>query len=396
MYSLSLLSEQIEIRDTVRDFVAREIKPAATHPDRLQRMRPPFPADLLVRTESLGLRTLMIPEMLGGAGADTLTACIVIEELAAGDVDVAMALAHTIAAAGFVFGGAHDAPGDALQQFMADESMHLAYAGARARGPGWRYHRARETEPPSTAMQRGESSVLNGDAGFVVNAPIAKRIVIEIGTGAGARLAVVPRDAPGLYVREARDDSDTSVRWFHGAGGYVTFSDCGADVKRFAPDVRERDRYFRRLKVLEAAANVGVGRAAFEAAVDYAKLRVQGARPIIQHQAIGTKLADIAIGLDAARNMIWKAAFSLDHPAAVAERSIEPLPFAAAARAFTAEVVCGATEKSAECFGAMGVMRDMPLQKYVHDAVIFLNSGTSVAVNKFEVAEAVAGFDPSR
>ena len=85
MYNLHLTAEQLEFRDTVRDFVEREIKPVALHPDRLQPFDKPLLAGLLEKASQMGLRTLALPEDAGGAGADTLTTCIVLEELAAGE-----------------------------------------------------------------------------------------------------------------------------------------------------------------------------------------------------------------------------------------------------------------------------------------------------------------------
>jgi alkylation response protein AidB-like acyl-CoA dehydrogenase len=141
-----------------------------------------------------------------------------------------------------------------------------------------------------------------------------------------------------------------------------------------------------------AAINLGIGRAAYEAAVEYAKIRRQGGRNIIEHQAIGTKLADCAIKLELARTMIWKAAWALDHPDAVAGRSVSELPLHTIARVHTAEAVNEVTLLSAECFGAMGVMRDMPLQKYVHDAMVFLHSEETGGAAKLAVAETIAGY----
>jgi alkylation response protein AidB-like acyl-CoA dehydrogenase len=90
--------------------------------------------------------------------------------------------------------------------------------------------------------------------------------------------------------------------------------------------------------------------------------------------------------------MIWKAAWALDHPAAVAGRSVSELPLATIARVYTAEAVNEVTLLSAECFGAMGVMRDMPLQKYVHDAMVFLHSEDADGAAKLGIAEALAGY----
>ena len=103
MYDLQLSEDQIAIRDTVRDFVSQSIFPVATRPERLEPFDVPLAMDLIDAAAELGLRTLMLSEESGGAGADTLTCCIVAEELAAGDVDIASVLAHTAALGGVLF-----------------------------------------------------------------------------------------------------------------------------------------------------------------------------------------------------------------------------------------------------------------------------------------------------
>jgi alkylation response protein AidB-like acyl-CoA dehydrogenase len=148
-----------------------------------------------------------------------------------------------------------------------------------------------------------------------------------------------------------------------------------------------------RSAVALAAINLGVGRIAYETAVDYAKIRVQGGRPIVQHQSIGTILADVATTLELSRNLIWKAAWLSDHPDAVADRSVTDLPLATMARTYTAEAMHEAALGAAECFGAMGVMRDMPLQKYVHDTLVMLHASDHDSATKLHIAEAIAGFE---
>jgi alkylation response protein AidB-like acyl-CoA dehydrogenase len=119
---------------------------------------------------------------------------------------------------------------------------------------------------------------------------------------------------------------------------------------------------------------------------------VQGGRAIVEHQAIGTKLADIAIRLETARSAVWRAAWAADHPEAVADRSLPDLPLALIARVVASEAVYRATKDAAECFGAMGVMRDMPMQKYIHDARICLYSGDGNADLRLRIAEKLANF----
>jgi alkylation response protein AidB-like acyl-CoA dehydrogenase len=142
----------------------------------------------------------------------------------------------------------------------------------------------------------------------------------------------------------------------------------------------------------ELALNLGIGRAAYEAALDYAQLRVQGGRRISEHQAIGTKLAEIAINLEVARNAVWRAAYAADHPEAVADRSLPDLPLQIIAQVFTSGAIYRAAKDAAEVFGAMGVMRDMPLQKYVHDAFVCLHTGDGNADAKLRIAESLVDY----
>lgn len=407
MYSLHLNAEQLEFRDTIRDFVASEIKPVALHPDRLQPFEKPLLTELLDKASQMGLRTLALPEEAGGAGADTLTTCIVLEELAAGDVDLAMALGQTAMLAREIFGPEMSPEArEFLSKFAADDTYHLALAGARSEVVGWSYHRP-FTESPSaevSAVKRGAEWIVNGTAPFVANAPIAKLFAVIARTeAAGVQSTfLVPRDAPGVTVGDTTRaiggtaaGAEPGIRWHHGPGAGVVFKDCrvpasrllgkaGEGLARGVPAVRGDPPL--------AAVNLGVGRAAYEAAVEYAKLRRQGGRNIIEHQAIGGKLADCAMKLELARTMTWKAAWVADHPEAIADRSVAPLPLHAIARIYTAEAVHDVTLYAAECFGAMGVMRDMPLQKYVHDGMVFLHSEETDTASKLQIAEAVAGY----
>jgi len=413
MYDLTLTAEQLEFRDTLRDFVEREVKPAALHPDRLQPFDKPLLMDALDKAAQLGLRTLALSEESGGAGADTLTSCIVMEEIAAGDVDLAVVLAQTSFLGHTLFDRLMTPAQRAayLRKFAEDDRYHLALAAHDATtGIGWSYHRplSEEGGAEPAAVRHGSGEwVVNGAIPLVPNAPVAKLFAVQVRTDPrksgvnGLSALLVPRDATGLTVRGQAGPFDgngsgaaSATRWYHGTGSEIVFKDCRVPADHLLG--REGQSPFadgsvqsRGVPVM-AAVNLGVGRAAYDAAVEYAKLRRQGGRNIIEHQAIGAKLADCAIKLELARNMIWKAAWALDHPDAATGGS--GLPLHTIARVYTAEAVNDVTLLSAECFGAMGVMRDMPLQKYVHDAMVFLHSEDCDDAAKLGVAEAVAGY----
>jgi alkylation response protein AidB-like acyl-CoA dehydrogenase len=412
MYNLHLSPEQREIRDTVRDFVLQEIKPVALQPARLERCERHLPDELLDQASRIGLRTLQLGEESGGAGADNLTACIVLEELAAGDVGLACTLARTSSLARILFDHAMSKAQRQrfLPEFLDDSRYHLTLAVDRTEQDAdldWRYHRVlpEQSEGALNAARADNGDLLiNGVVKCVPNAPLAKLFALQLRNGAQGSAPVallMPRNTAGMTVHdsetapEAGDEGVPRRPWYHGRCGDLVLENCRvpADQVLEARTFIDKQSQARSLPQLEAV-NLGVGRAAFEAAIDYAKLRVQGGRTIVGHQAIGTKIADMAIKLEAARKMIWEAAWASDHPEACADRSLPDLPLQTMARVYTAEAVHEVTLEAAELFGAMGVMRDMPMQKYVHDSLIFLHSGSSGAVARFRIAEAVAGFDP--
>jgi alkylation response protein AidB-like acyl-CoA dehydrogenase len=391
MYNLCLSPEQLEFRDTVRDFVAREIKPVALKPERLESFQRPLLADILGKVSQMGLRTMALPEELDGAGADVLTCCIVIEELALGDVDVAAVLAETIRLSRVFARAVKPSQRDRfLRQFAEDGRFHLAFAGRADTRLGVNYHRpsGEQQEPVSARRSDSGDFIINGSAESVHNAPLAKLFAVAAVSKGKPQLLLVPHDAPGLSVRE----QDSRLR-LHGVAGAVVFTDCRVSAEhRLDVDAASIHAVGERGGPLAQALNLGIGRAAYEAALAYTPLRVQGGRRIIEHQAIGTKLAEIAINLEVARAAVWRAAFASDHPEAIADHSLPDLPLAMMSKVFTSSAVYRAAKDAAELFGAMGVMRDMPLHKFVHDAFVCLHAGDGNGDDKLRIAEALADY----
>jgi alkylation response protein AidB-like acyl-CoA dehydrogenase len=400
MYNLHLSPEQLEIRDTVREFGTREVRPVVLRAERLDVRDRTLPIDLLDQASHMGLRTLALSDAAGGSGADHLTCCLVAEELAACDADFAAVLAETSWLAHVLFDQAmSEAQREKfLPKFLDDHRCHLAFAGLeQGTEPrlGAHYHRPTQADavPSTTAVQAaGGEWIVNGTKDCVANAPIAGlfAVLVQIPARHAPGVVLVPADAAGIAVR-AHDKP-----WRHGVSGAVTFTDCkvpadhllGEDAAGLLTGAAAAGRGIP----LAPAINLGIGRAAYEAALDYARLRVQGGRPIIEHQAIGTKLAEIAVRLEAARAAVWNAAWASDHPDAFADQSLADLPLQTVAQVFVSETLYHAVKDAAELFGAMGVMRDMPLQKYVHDALVCLHSHGGNGDAKLRIAERLAGY----
>lgn len=399
MYSLHLSAEQLEFRDMIREFVAQEVKPAAIKSERLEPFEQPLMTAQLGQAAQMGLRTMALSEDNGGSGADALTSCIVAEELAVGDVDIAAVLAETSALSHILFDKLMS-PAQRerfLPAFMSDDHFHLAFAGREPETDtriGVDYHHKRTDGRIATKAARAPNGewVLNGAKSGVVNGPIAKLLIVsaeaEVDGKTGVHLFAVPAGTKGLSMRERQQ----AKRSFHGIGGELALSDSHVPAGNL---IKGDAALLDAVRLHDMAINIGIGRAAYEAALEYAGIRVQGGKRIIEHQATATRLADIAIGLDVARNAVWRAAYASDHPDAVSDRSLPDLPLAAMARVFASTAVYRAAKDAAELFGAMGVMRDMPMQKYIHDAFICLRSGDGNADAKLRIAEALAGHRPA-
>jgi alkylation response protein AidB-like acyl-CoA dehydrogenase len=398
MYNLRISEEQVAIRDSVREFVAGEITPIAIKPERLEPFDVPLAKDLVDAAGTLGLRTLSILEDAGGASADTLTCCMVAEELAAGDVDVATVLAWTSTLGGLLFNELmnDEQRGRFLDDFITDNDYHLALADREPEmetSLGIDYHRESgdDTSISTIATQNGDGGlVINGTKIRISNAPLAKLFAGLVNIDGRKEVVLVPADTNGVTINETPRNGG----WYHGSCGDVTFSDCTVP----STNMLDLDAVHKltgpyadfMLPILQAI-NLGVGRAAYDAAVDYSSVRVQGGRLIIEHQAIGAKLAEVAISLEMVRNAVWRAAWTCDNPDSESDGNAPLLPQAKISQVVTAQSIYRATKDSAECFGAMGVMRDMPLQKYIHVSRVFLHTGDGVSDAKLRIAEVISG-----
>src|SRR5215467_9738900 len=237
MYNLHLSPEQLQIRDTVRDFVADAIKPLALKPERLEARARPLLVEALDQASQMGLRTLALSEEQGGACADNLTCCIVTEELAVGDPDVAAVLAQTAALGQALFDRQMTAEQRArfLPAFLAEERYHLALAEHepdRDAALGINYHRPQTNHAPfkTAAVHAGDGCVVNGGKDAVVGASLAALFVVQASIGeGGVATLLVPRDTPGLSVTA----TEAATRTRHGACGAVVLDDCRVPAENF-------------------------------------------------------------------------------------------------------------------------------------------------------------------
>ncbi len=293
--------EQELVQATVRQFSAQEIRPRARDCDESGKLD----AGLLARAHELGLVTSALPEACGGGGArSAVTGCLVAEELGWGDLALALAiLSPALVALPLADFGSEVQRQERLSRYAGPTFVPGALALVE---PGFG---ADPFRPATRARRAGAGYVLDGEKCLVPWIEGDDAVLVLADEGGSPQGFLVPRDARGL---EARRESLLGIQ----ALPTVELRLAGVEVPAGARLGGERGSDLRQIvargRVALSALGVGVARAAFEIARDYAKERQTFGAPIATRQAIAFKLADLAIEIDGARLLTWEAAWRLD------------------------------------------------------------------------------------
>jgi alkylation response protein AidB-like acyl-CoA dehydrogenase len=343
--------EQHLIRDTVRQFAVEQIRPAARHADESGQV----PETLVEHAWELGLVQNNIPEDVGGHGQDhsAMTSALYCEELAWADLSIAL---HLLAPR-LVTEPLLDAGSDALRKavlpiFCGDRFV----AGSAAiTEPAFNYDvNAMQT----SAVRKNGHVVLNGAKCYAPLAADAEHILVYARGEEGVTAVLVPRDAAGLTIGEREQNMGLK-----GLATYeLTLTDCKVPVgHQLIGDLKP---LLNRQRVASAALAVGVARAAFEYARDYAKERQAFGVFIAQKQAIAFMLAEMAIEIDATRLLTWEAAWKVD-------RDEDATREACLARRYAANMALKVTDNAVQVLGGHGYIRDHLVELFLRNARAF-------------------------
>ena len=385
--------EQLRWRALARDFAERLIKPDVLRRDRLPTAAERIPWDWIREADKLGLRTLGIPKSWGGAGADIVTMCLVGEELAAGDLGFAVIMDQCWKMA-HILGDAMtpDQQRKFIPPFVNDPQATLAIgfteSGAGSDHQG--YYDSPEIDFRTTAVREGDSYVINGTKRYVSNGCMAKLYFVVARTDTtkslreGGSVFIVPSDTPGLRTGFFHEKSSQRLA----TNGTFHFENCRVPASHLLGGEglmsRLRAEYMWGSKAEAASTVLGVGRAAYEYAMAYAKERVQGGKPIVEHQAVAMMLAQMAMKLDAARTQIWRAAWLAD------QRKPEARTLGLLAKVNASETAFEACKLASEILGGAAIMHEHPVEKYLRDASSFLHSDGTNQVCLLRAAEGLA------
>ena len=370
--NVELNEDQLTIRDAVREFAQGEVAPRAADIDKTAE----FPKDLVAQCGEMGYMGVGVPEELGGAGLDTVSYTLIIEELSAAcaTTGVIVSVNNSLCCDPILEWGSEETKKKYLPE-LASGRLLGSYALSEP-GSG-----SDAAALECVATKDGDDWVLNGSKNWITNGVAADVSVVYATTDkdAGHRgviALVVERGMKGFEV--GPHDDKLGIR---GSGSCQFFFD---DCRVPAANVlgAENDGFKVAMRTLDsgrigiAAQAVGIGRAAHEAALGYAKERKAFGKPIAEHQAIQFMLADMATELDAARLLTWKAAWAKD--GRKHDKKQRWTLEAATAKLFASEAANRAATKSLQIFGGNGYVSDYPAERHFRDARITeIYEGTS-------------------
>jgi short-chain 2-methylacyl-CoA dehydrogenase len=360
-----LSDEHALFRSTVREFAERAIAPVAEELDREGR----FPVDLVEQAAELGLLGIPLPERYGGAGSDTLAYAIAIEELARVDSSFAITVAaHTSLGTMPIHLYGSDEQRDRWMPDLAS-GRRLGSFGLTEPGAGSDAGATRTT----ARLEDGEW-VVDGTKMFITNAgtPISGLVTITARTGDDeVSNIVVENGTPGYE----QSPPLKKMGWRSSDTRELVFRGCRVPEGNL---LGPRGNGFRQfLEILDggrisvAALGLGMAQGAFEMALSYAKEREQFGRPIGRFQAVQFKLADMATEVEAARNLVYKAAWLKDRGRPFAQA-------AAIAKLYTGELARRVCNESLQIHGGYGFMDEYPISRFYRDAkVLEIGEGTN-------------------
>jgi alkylation response protein AidB-like acyl-CoA dehydrogenase len=372
MSDLFVLSEEQQMaRQMAREFAEREILPAASRWDR----EGICPVDVLREMGGLGLMGMTVPVEHGGAGMDSVSYVLAMEEIARADaaVSVMMSVNNSLVCNVLDGWGTEEQKKVYLRPLASGEKLGCYClsepdAGSDASGQ------------KTTALRRGDHYVLNGTKNFITNGDIADYGIVMAATDRskgkkGISCFVVDMKSPGC-----RPGKREKKMGLHASPTTeVHFEDCRVPAGQRIGE--EGEGFKIALATLDvgrigiAAQAVGIARAALEASVKYAKDRKQFGRPIGEFQSIQWKLADLATEIDAARLLTWRAAAVRDRSLQGGDRFTQE---AAMAKLFASEVCYRATDQAIQIHGGYGYVKDYPVEKLFRDGrVTQIYEGTS-------------------
>ena len=389
-----LTDEQIMMRDACRAFVNDFVTPfVRKNWQREWDMTPEnrLPPAILEQAHKIGIRTLGIPEEYGGTPVDAKTEvrtfAMISEEISRGDCGLSDKLVQIWKTSVLLRNILPKHLKDYwFPKIVEDPTFLLSHCLTEPRGASdrWLPYDVPEAMMQTKAVKKGDRWVINGRKQFISNGYDSKLYVVYATTTPGAGMTkgtssfLVPRGTKGFTI--ARCNETLGGRYMN--NGELVFEDCEVPedhllVKDTA--LTKAGIYFRPGKIIQSSKNLGIGVAAFEQTAEYVQNYTQGGRPLIKHQAVAMRLADMATKISAVRALQNEAATAVDENAADAEALCNM------AKMFASEEIFKVCQHAVELHGGNGIMLDFGIEKLFRDAAVFLHMDATVDISKFKI-----------
>jgi len=379
MIDFSLSEEQQALQEMAREFAMKEMRPNAAKYDKGDE----FSEDVMKKAFEVGFLTCTIPKEYGGGGLSDLDTVIISEELAAGCAGMfTTMMVNSLAYTPII----HFGTDEQKKKYLTPQTEQVSFAAfcltEREAGSD---AGAQKTK----AVKVGDEYIINGSKCFISNGGIASLYSVFALTAPekGARgisAFIVPRDTPGITIGKEED------KMGHRASNTVEV--IFEDVKVPASNLLAKEGlgFIVAMKTLDRTrppvgiAGVGVARAALEYAIEYAKTRVQFGKPIALFQNTAFKIAQMAAEINAARHLVWHAAWLL-------EKGLPSGKESAMAKFYGSDVAMKVTTEALQILGGYGYMKDYPMEKLMRDAKLLqIYEGTN-EIQRLIVSREVIG-----
>ncbi len=373
--NFELSEDQLVLQKSVREFCAREVIPRAAAWDLEER----FPHEVIPTMAEMGLLGMQIPESLGGSGMSCLDYVVALEEVARADGSLGLTMAsHNSLCTGHIYLAGNDAQKQKYLPRLASGKVLGAW-GLTEPGSG-----SDAGAAITRAVRRGNDWIISGTKTFITQGSVAGIYVVLASTSPekkqkGLTAFVIEKGHPGFRAGKKIEKmglhaSDTTELVLE----EVVVPDeqrIGAVDNGFIDTLQILDRG----RIGIGAWATGIGRGALEAATAYAKQRVQFGRPIAEFQAVQLMLADMAMELDAARLLVWRAAWLHDQGKRTTRES-------SVAKYWAGRAAMRAANSAVQIHGGYGYTREFPVERYLRDAKLAeIGEGTN-EVQKMVIA----------
>jgi alkylation response protein AidB-like acyl-CoA dehydrogenase len=359
MIGFDLTEEQLNYQKMVREFAEKEVKPYAAELD--NRPGAAFDWNIVRRFAKVNLLGLNVPKEYGGLGVDMMTAVIVAEEIGAACLGIMSAAAgNWLATTCLKHVGTEDQKKRYLPRCCGKNACLAALAVTEAEAG------SDMAGIKTLAVRKGDHYILNGTKTFITNAGLANFYVVFATSDhkkrhTGLNAFIVDGDSLGITLGTVVDKIGLRASQV----GTLIFKDVKVPVENLLGV--ENTGFLIAMQTLDMSrpclggAGVGVSRAAYEIALSYARERKQYGRPIIENQAISFMLADMAIEIEAARLLTWKAAWLID-------QGMDSTKASSMCKVFATEMAERVCSRAIQILGAHGYTRNWPVEKYYRDA----------------------------